>query len=494
MKSYGKPVYTQQEYDLASAQYFQYCMDRLASNKPMPIRMARLPLSRPQYGRWFAGVCKGISMHLGVSVVLIRLLFAASSFMFGAGLIAYIFLWLIVPVGDPVWQAYALANQQPASRSPLAKGNAPYGAHGAYGTYEAHGMGEVPQSQGTAFAMENESYANGESLGHVLKTAPKPALLAMAGIVLFAAACLMLSSGISPALICPLLIGVTGVGVSWLRYNAKDGQLWTMIGGIAIIFASYAMYIGSVLYPRSGVEHSTMTFILAGFALLVGVILAIVPWIVALIRDLGTERALKEREEERADMTAHLHDGVLQTLALIQLHADDQQTVFALARSQERELREWLYQERTTSDRSVSAGLKDIAAQIEDSHGKSIEVVTVGDARPSAQTDALLDATQQALVNAVTHGNEPISVYCEASDSLVEVFVRDHGEGFDIESIPPNRLGIRESIIGRVKRRGGTVEIVSRPKWGTEVRMHMPISAKRAKTNESNASQAREQQ
>lgn len=491
MKSYGKPVYTQQEYDLASAQYLQYCMNRLSADEPTPIRMARLPLARPQYGRWFAGVCKGTSMHLGVSVVLVRLLFTASSFMFGAGLIAYIFLWLIVPVGDPVWQAYVLTNQQPASRSPLAKGNAPYGASGTHGAY---GTNVAPQSQETGFAAENESYANGESLGHVLKTAPKPALLAMAGIVLFASACLMLSTGINPALIFPLLIGATGVGVSWLRYNAKDGQLWTMIGGIAIIFASYAMYIGSVLHPRSGVEHSNMTFILAGFALLVGVILAIVPWIVALIRDLGTERALKEREEERADMTAHLHDGVLQTLALIQLHADDQQTVFALARSQERELREWLYQERTTSDRSVSAGLKDIAAQIEDSHGKPIDVVTVGDARPSAQTDALLDATQQALVNAVTHGSEPISVYCEASDSLVEVFVRDHGDGFDVKSIPPNRLGIRESIIGRVKRRGGTVEIVSRPKWGTEVRMHMPISAKRAKTSESNASQVREQQ
>lgn len=239
------------------------------------------------------------------------------------------------------------------------------------------------------------------------------------------------------------------------------------------IFAAYALYVSSCMHFDA---FSMIRILCAGLALLIGVLLAIVPWIMALIRDLGTERASKEREEERADMTAHLHDGVLQTLALIQLHADDQQTVFSLARSQERELREWLYQERTTSDRSVNAGLKEIAAHVEDTHGKPIEVVTVGDARPSAQTDALLDATQQALINAVAHGGEPISVYCEASSKLVEVFVRDHGNGFDVNAIPANRLGIRESIIGRIKRRGGTVEIVSRPQWGTEVRMHMPIA------------------
>lgn len=288
-----------------------------------------------------------------------------------------------------------------------------------------------------------------ESLEQMFANAPRPALLAMAGLLMLGLCVAMAAKGIEGTLIVPLLLGVVGVGVSWLRFNAKDGQLWTMLGGIAVIFVAYAIYIATHVRIMQSARHATFTMLVAGLALLVGVLLAIVPWIMTLVRDLGTERALKEREEERADMTAHLHDGVLQTLALIQLHAGDQQTVFSLARQQERELREWLYQERTTSDRSVNAGLKQIAAHVEDTHGKPIEVVTVGDARPSAQTDALLDATQQALVNAVTHGGEPVSVYCEAGDKLVEVFVRDHGDGFDVEAIPANRLGIRESIIGR---------------------------------------------
>ena len=463
MKSLGKPWYTQSQYDQASAVYMRYCCDQaLHEGRPMPTQPAKLPLMRPPYGRMGAGVCKAISMHLGIAVLWVRLFFLATTCLFGSGLIAYIFLWMALPVGDPIQQTYIIAGKRSPWQAPLSRGNMPYGTYPVSLEYQSFtatqdGQHTQPPSFEDTTERNDETHGNtqssSENLEQTLKKAPKPALLALAGLILLSICFVMFAGGVERTLIVPLLLGLVGIGVSWLRFNAEEGQLWTMLGGIAIIFAAYALYVSSCIHFDA---FSMIRILCAGLALLI---------------------------------------GVLQTLALIQLHADDQQTVFSLARSQERELREWLYQERTTSDRSVNAGLKEIAAHVEDTHGKPIEVVTVGDARPSAQTDALLDATQQALINAVAHGGEPISVYCEASSKLVEVFVRDHGNGFDVNAIPANRLGIRESIIGRIKRRGGTVEIVSRPQWGTEMRMHMPIADMPASAAaDTNAQQSHEPQ
>ena len=417
---------------------------------PEPLLPARMPLTRPKRGRWLTGVCKGIALHLGISVMWVRLAFIALTCLYGAGIIAYVFLWIFMPAGDP--QAVASAEHIPVEQAPLARGNQP------------------------AQAGVEDTAASAESLSEAIQRAPKPASVALAGFVLLAISLLLVGTGADSQLIIPLLLGLAGIALAWMNLSPNGTQLLSMLGGIALIFIGWAVYVSNVTYAGWGT--SPRRIMLSGFIMIACIVLAVMPWANAMLQRLSREQALKEREEERADMTAHLHDGVLQTLALIQLHSEDPSTVFTLARGQERELREWLYQERSTSDRSVSAGLKQIAAEVEDEHGKPIEVVTVGDAHPSAQTDALLDATRQALVNAVTHGSEPVSLYCEATDTTVEVFVRDHGEGFDIDAIPPDRLGIRESIIGRIKRRGGTVEIVSRAGWGTEVRMHMPIALK----------------
>lgn len=412
------------------------------SHEAPPIWPAKHPLLRPKKGRWFAGVCQGISLHIGVSVVWIRLITIALAFVYGAGIVGYVLLWIFIPAGDP------LAQHVDVHQAPL-----------------SHGLTDTSSTQ------ENDT----ENLEQMLVHAPKPALFALAGIILIALAIIINISANGNTFILPAVFALLGVSIAWLKFNAQQGQMKTMIIGMCLIFTAFAIVIIQAAITVGSVPLGVA--LTSGLGLLFCVIMALVPWIVSLIHNLSTERALKEREEERADMTAHLHDGVLQTLALIQMHVDEPQTVFTLARSQERELRNWLYQERTTPELSVSAGLQRVAGEIEDVHGVAIDVVSVGDAQPSTQTDALLDATRQALVNAVTHGSEPISVYCEANDQQVDVFVRDHGEGFDVERIPSGRLGIKESIIGRIERRGGSVHIVSRPQWGTEVRMHMPLAA-----------------
>lgn len=459
----------------------------------------RLPLMRPKKGRMLAGVCKGVSLHIGVGVGWIRLITILSCICYGAGAIAYILLWIVVPAGDP----YEEAARQQAMRhvgnaplaaplaspvpSPFAAGTqrtqgapkspsspSPYAATQAASAppkpFTANGAREAAPAQGDA----EEQSAPAQALA-ALKNAPKPALFALAGALLLGAAFLAAYSGVDFWLWAPLAIAIVGIGVAWLPYHDERGHARAMVAGMALIFGAYSLLMAQAAISDGMVPLGRS--VAAGLGLLVCVGFALVPWITALVRRIGTERASKEREEERADMAAHLHDGVLQTLALIQLNAADPQQVFTLARSQERELRGWLYQERTTSDRSVAAGIEEVAAQTEQTFGVPIDVVTVGDAEPSAQTDALLGAAQQALVNAATHGAEPISVYCEAGDGVVEVFVRDHGPGFDIHAIPEGRLGIRESIIGRMERRGGTTVITSRPNWGTEVHLTMPVAS-----------------
>ncbi len=316
---------------------------------PEPLLPARMPLTRPKRGRWLTGVCKGIALHLGISVMWVRLAFIALTCLYGAGIIAYVFLWIFMPAGDP--QAVASAEHIPVEQAPLARGNQP------------------------AQAGVEDTAVSAESLSEAIQRAPKPALVALAGFVLLTIGLLLVGTGADSQLIIPLLLGLAGIALAWMNLSPNGTQLLSMLGGIALIFMGWAIYVSNVTYVGWGT--SPRRIMLSGFIMIACIVLAVMPWANAMLQRLSREQALKEREEERADMTAHLHDGVLQTLALIQLHSEDPATVFTLARGQERELREWLYQERSTSDRSVSAGLKQIAAEVEDEHGKPIEVVTV---------------------------------------------------------------------------------------------------------------------
>ena len=199
------------------------------------------------------------------------------------------------------------------------------------------------------------------------------------------------------------------------------------------------------------------------------------PWVFRLASDLTAERAERVRTQERADLAAHLHDSVLQTLALIQKNANDGPTVARLARSQERDLRSWLYAGEATDERTVASALRGVAAEVEDAHGVSVEVVTVGDCPMSEALRPVVNATREAVTNAAKHaGTGQVDVYAEITDAAVDVFVRDRGQGFDPDTIAEDRYGVRNSIIDRMDRHGGSADVRSTPGEGTEVRLHLP--------------------
>ena len=212
---------------------------------------------------------------------------------------------------------------------------------------------------------------------------------------------------------------------------------------------------------------------LAAVAVLVGAAVIAAPWVVRLWQGLRHEQTERIRATERADIAAHLHDSVLQTLALIQRRADDQQTVVRLARSQERELRDWLYAGQQRSADSLASAVTAAAHEVEDLHGVPIELVVSGDRQLDPGGEALVKAAREAMLNAVRHGQAPVSVYVEVGPSGVEAFVRDHGPGFELDDIADDRHGVRESILGRMRRHGGSARI-RRLDNGTEVELTLP--------------------
>ena len=206
----------------------------------------------------------------------------------------------------------------------------------------------------------------------------------------------------------------------------------------------------------------------------VGVAILLGPWIVRLWRDLDGERRGRIRSEERSDMAAHLHDSVLQTLTLIQRHADTPARARMLARRQERELRAWLFDERAPvegrPDHLVPA-LESVVTEVEDRHVVEVDLVVVGGDCPLDRAlEGLVAALREAAHNAARHaGVQEVSVYVEVEPEKVTAFVRDRGKGFDLSKVEAGRLGVRESIVGRMARHGGRAEVHSTPGDGTEV-------------------------
>jgi len=241
-----------------------------------------------------------------------------------------------------------------------------------------------------------------------------------------------------------------------------------LVLGAALLF----LYANGVLGQARDV---VLAVVVAAAAL--GLILA--PFLWRLGRNLAVERAERIRSQERAELAAHLHDSVLQTLTLMQKRADDPREVAALARRQERELRAWLF-DGSAADRgdSLAAALEAAAADVEDAHSVAIDVVAVGDRPLDERGAALVAATREALTNAAKFAADsgPVAVYAEMGPERAQVFVRDRGAGFEPAAVPPDRRGLRDSIIGRMERHGGTATVNSAPGTGTEVELTIEMS------------------
>ncbi len=247
-----------------------------------------------------------------------------------------------------------------------------------------------------------------------------------------------------------------------------------VLGLALVVVGLYALVLG---------HHTAGALVrpIVGSLLVVAALVVIFgPWWLSLLRDLLSERQARALAEERTRIASHVHDSVLQTLALIQRSADSPHEVVRLARLQERELRSWLFEEKppgTIGDEAttVADGVAVIQGQVEANHGISVQTVVVGDCALDDPLRALLDAAREAAVNAAKWSGAPeVSLYAEIESTGVTVFVRDRGRGFDPDTVSPDRQGIAQSIRARVSRQGGSAVIRSSPGRGTEVELSMP--------------------
>jgi len=403
-----------------------------------PQSAPREPLRRDRERGLIAGVCAGVARHVGIDPLIVRVAFVAAATAGGAGLALYLLGWAFLSDDD-------------------APGDAPVLRRSRGGIETALGVGLLT----LAFLLT----MRGLGLWFSDAVVWPAALVGAGGAVLWRQATGSRSTDVTPA--------ATPVTPPTPEEERRErAQVLSMSGlGAGLVIAAGVVFLYAT-DSLTAVRDVVLAVIVAVAVL--GVIFA--PWVTRLVRSLAAERAERVRSQARAEMGAHLHDSVLQTLALVQKRADDPSAVAALARTQERELRAWLAGREGGHER-LAAALEGAAGEVESTHGASVEVVVVGDVELGEATTALVAASREAMVNAAKFApGAPVDVYAEVGDDVVSVFVRDRGPGFDPAAVPADRRGVRESILGRMGRHGGRADIHAAPGGGTEVELTMPVA------------------
>jgi signal transduction histidine kinase/phage shock protein PspC (stress-responsive transcriptional regulator) len=378
--------------------------------------------------RVIAGVCAGLGRRMGIDPVILRVAFVVAAAAGGMGLVLYGLAWLLIPADVS------------------------------------------------------------DSAGAPARTLPRRASWQVAGgvgLLVLALLLFLRELGVlfSDALVWPVVLAATGTALIWHRSTSARPRTTRLRGlprppdpvtrGRVLLGASLVVGAALLFLLWNDALGQARDIVLVLLAVVVALALILTPLWWRLGKSLAEERAARIRSQERAEVGAHLHDSVLQTLALVQRRADDPRAVAALARRQERELRGWLSGTREHgTEASLATALETAAAEVEDRHGVLVEVVAVGDARLDGSGEAVVAATREALVNAAKFaGESPIAVYAEADDAGIRVFVRDRGRGFDPADVPADRRGLRESIVGRMERVGGRAIVRSSSGEGTEVEL-----------------------
>jgi signal transduction histidine kinase/phage shock protein PspC (stress-responsive transcriptional regulator) len=376
------------------------------------------------------GVCAGLARELGIDPLIVRLAFVAAAAAGGVGFVVYGGAWLLL--GDD-------------------KGEPGLGARlprtGRAGLEVAGGIGLL------LLALLLGLRELGVPFSDVIVW---PTVLIAAG-----AALLWRGSVVAPE---------PDASAERQAEPPSSSQALSRTGfGVVLVVLAMLAFL-----QATGALGAARDVVLAIIAVTVALAVIFAPYTVRLARSLAAERSERIRSQERAEMAAHLHDSVLQTLALVQRRADDPAEVASLARRQERELRAWLAGRAGAPGAAprLAAALDVAAAEVETDHGVPIEVVAVGDAELDERGLALVAAAREAMVNAAKFaGGAPIDVYAEAEDGRLQVYVRDRGPGFDPSAVPADRRGVRESIVARMDRHGGTARINAAPGAGTEVEL-----------------------
>jgi len=389
-----------------------------------------LGLFRSQRRRVLGGVAGGLAERLGIDPVLVRIGFALLTLSGAAGIFVYLIMWAVVP--DDTGEAEVRA---PSLR-------------------RAAGIGSM--LFGVMILLREAGLWLGDTVALSV------------GLLAAAAAIVWVRSDADER---ERLRGLAGRLPADARggFTAGRASKFRIAIGATIAVGAVALFV-----LRSDALRSAPTIVFAVLVSMLGVALVMGPWAWRLAHQLTDERRERIRQEERAEMAAHLHDSVLQTLALIQ-RTDQPKEMVTLARSQERELRAWLNGTSVKSGDTIAGALEQMAAAVELQFKMPVDVVTVGDAPLDDRLRAVIEACREATINAAKHsGAGLVSIYLEVEAAEINAFIRDEGQGFALDDVASDRRGIAESIRGRMERSGGGATITAEPGDGTEVHLRMP--------------------